>query len=450
MRNLRTAPIVAISLAVLLLVGIATTAITLRTVSDLRSSILAAADAQERVKDHLMDLRSQIYVSSILLRDCLLDEPSKLPGYRASLAIAKTAALREIENLRMLELADKKGTLPLLIAEVNAYWKSVERVLDEAAMPGIQSRFAYVRQSVIPRRQAVVTLAEELADISAGETLARRRQLAESMGNFHNVTTVIRTGVVGLAALIAMFTVRRVVRLERASLAEHERLERAEHDLRDLSKQVLAAQEQERRFLSRELHDHVGQSITALRLAVSNLEAQNRAPTADFSRTVERCRLIVDETMASIRGLAMGLRPAILDDLGLGPAIEWQAREFSRRFDTPVTVTVDRDFGDVPEPQRTGLYRIAQEALTNCARHAKATSVRIHLQCDNGSLRLAIADDGIGMPATGSSRTGFGLVGMQERVRELGGLITFRSQAGAGTEVNVEIPLTGGVRNGGD
>jgi signal transduction histidine kinase len=132
----------------------------------------------------------------------------------------------------------------------------------------------------------------------------------------------------------------------------------------------------------------------------------------------------------------------MLDDLGLAAAIEWHAREFSRRFNIPVSVDIDPGLVDWPEPQRTALYRITQEALTNCVRHAAAKSVRIDLRRSEEYVSLSITDDGIGMQPA-SVRHGFGLLGMEERVREIGGQLIVSSPDQGGTTLKVQLPVAG-------
>jgi signal transduction histidine kinase len=131
----------------------------------------------------------------------------------------------------------------------------------------------------------------------------------------------------------------------------------------------------------------------------------------------------------------------MLDDLGLVPAIEWQARDFSRRAGVPVNVQVDGRLDDLPEAHRTSVFRIVQEALTNCARHAHAQNIHITLHGRDGRLSLEVQDDGVGFGPRDSRGKGLGLIGMEERVGELGGTIEILSQPRQGTLVRVELPV---------
>src|SRR5439155_26430315 len=139
------------------------------------------------------------------------------------------------------------------------------------------------------------------------------------------------------------------------------------------------------------------------------------------------------------------LRPSMLDDSGIVPAVRWQASEQSRRTGTPVELQIEGDFDGMGDERRTCLYRVVQEALTNCARHAEATTIQITMQRKKETVCLSIRDDGVGFDA-GRARAGLGLVGIEERVKELGGSLTVRSWPNRGTLLDAEIPLANGNR----
>jgi signal transduction histidine kinase len=147
------------------------------------------------------------------------------------------------------------------------------------------------------------------------------------------------------------------------------------------------------------------------------------------------------DVVSAIKDVATGLRPAMLDDLGLGPAIRAHAREVSRRTGVPVDVRLDGEVDRVPEPHRTHVFRIVQEALHNCARHARASHVIVSLYGRPNLVSVAVQDDGVGFDATRPTTTGLGLYGMKERVRDLRGRLNVTSTPGAGTLLEVELPL---------
>lgn len=209
--------------------------------------------------------------------------------------------------------------------------------------------------------------------------------------------------------------------------------------MRHLSHGLVSMQEEERRKLSRELHDHVGQMLTALRMAIGRAE---RVDTL-VARTavLADARTQVDELIESVRDLSLGLRPSMLDDFGLSPALEWLARDFQRRADLDVRLTMTGPMTALSDAQRTCIYRVVQEALTNCARHAAASHVDVLVAVEGPSVLVSVKDDGRGMEVARSTN-GLGLVGIAERARELGGTFEIGPGAsGAGTHLRVRLPM---------
>jgi signal transduction histidine kinase len=147
------------------------------------------------------------------------------------------------------------------------------------------------------------------------------------------------------------------------------------------------------------------------------------------------------DAMRAIRDLAMGLRPSMLDDLGLEAALQWQGREFSRHTGVPATVTVEGQLDHLTDPQQTGIYRVVQEALTNCARHAKAKNVIVSIRSEGDQVIVVVQDDGIGFDAKTSVRGGLGLIGIRERVEALDGKLHISSLPNHGTVVQAEVPI---------
>ncbi len=219
---------------------------------------------------------------------------------------------------------------------------------------------------------------------------------------------------------------------------------RAEDELRALSRQLVETQENERRTISRELHDQVGQSLTALGINLNIIQTQisDKAPDLLRSRLDESLSL-VEQTTERIRDVMANLRPPVLDDYGLVAALHWYGEQFARR--TGIAVTVE---GEEPVPRletrvENALFRIAQETLNNAAKHAKATQVTVTIEVDNGTLRMVIADDGVGfdparLPTPGVNR-GWGLLTMRERAEVVGGVFRIESRPGSGTRLIVEV-----------
>ena len=238
---------------------------------------------------------------------------------------------------------------------------------------------------------------------------------------------------------VAVLAVSLTVQLERRYREEHQDALAAKQDLQRLSSRLVAAQEQERQTLSRELHDQVGQALTAIKIDVARAEQALLPEQTDLAERLRRARQGAEETLEIIRRLSMLLRPSMLDDLGLSAALGWYAKQFSASTAIRVTLNDDGSADQLPDAHKTSLYRIVQEALTNCARHAEARAVKIRLGSEEDRYVVIIEDDGKGFVLTHQAR-GIGLIGIEERVAEMGGVLKLISNPGAGTKIHVSIP----------
>ena len=220
-------------------------------------------------------------------------------------------------------------------------------------------------------------------------------------------------------------------------------IERSHRQLSDLYRQMHEVREGERMRIARELHDELAQWLTALKMDVSWFAG--RLPREDdrLQDRVERMKRLVDTTVLSVRRLAQDLRPAMLDDLGVVPAIEHLLHEFSQR--TGIVVGIDASTGDIEfrEPLASAVYRMTQEALTNVARHARATEVRVTIQIKGDELTVSAWDNGVGISAAAlQGGKSLGILGIKERARTLGGGADIRAAPEGGTVVEIRIPVT--------
>lgn len=217
--------------------------------------------------------------------------------------------------------------------------------------------------------------------------------------------------------------------------------------LRQVSMRVVRVQEAERGRISRELHDSIGQSLTALRIQLDLLYDTMTAEASPLASRVAALRDLADRSLQDVRGLSRLLRPQMLDDLGLVPTLRWLFREFRKSADIEVDFA-DNSAGLPIDPDVATLtYRIAQEALTNVAKHARAASVHIRLDVAPTRLVFTIADSGIGFDpraalSSSDGPVGFGLRSMRDRVQLLGGQLTVHSAPGEGTRIEIDVPLS--------
>src|SRR4029077_19760291 len=201
---------------------------------------------------------------------------------------------------------------------------------------------------------------------------------------------------------------------------------------------LVDTEERERRAISRELHDEVGQSLSALLLDVENLTEMS-IDDGVFRKGLQKIKTLAENCVNEVRNMALLLRPSMLDDLGLVPALEWQAREVSKRTGMLVDTVEENVSDNLPEEHKTCVYRIVQEALNNCSKHAYAKHVRVTVRQGPDRLSLTIQDDGKGFDPVRAR--GLGLVGMTERVSQLNGILKVDSIAGRGTFLRVDLPL---------
>ena len=218
-----------------------------------------------------------------------------------------------------------------------------------------------------------------------------------------------------------------------------ERLAYRQQELAALSGRLMSLQEEERRRLSRELHDQVGQSLTAVISYLWLVDRGLDSSAIEAREHLGEARRLAAKTLSEIRELSQLLRPSVLDDWGLGPSLEAHVEAFGRRHEVDTHLSIDGLPERLPPDFETAVYRITQEALTNVARHAKAKRVDVTVHADGARLRLVVADDGVGLGPGADRPAGMGLIGIRERVLALGGVLTLRGDSG--TELQVELPL---------
>lgn len=224
------------------------------------------------------------------------------------------------------------------------------------------------------------------------------------------------------------------------SSAERIELVQARHDLRRLTASVVQARENARLRIARELHDELGQRLSALKLDLASLDpASGRSA---YRERVASMLTMLDDTMTSVRRIIADLRPLMLDDLGLNAAIDWLARESARRMGIDVKVKLGERDPAIDKDASVAVYRMVQEALTNVARHARATEVGIELREVGTELRLVVQDNGVGFDPEALRKTpSFGLFGIRERAYALGGTMESGSRPGGGARLCVRLPL---------
>ena len=380
------------------------------------------------VEANLRRLRSDVNLSGIFVRDYLLDVArERAPEYREQIAEFRRTNMATLAELKALIKHDDQ--IESLESKLDDYWATFEPLFDWTPAEKIMRSAGFLRREVVPRREAALTIAREIEELNNANLVTQRDEVARRHAAFRDDLHRLLWQTVLLGLGVAVVVMLRLRVLERRS-------EEAEQQMRELSQQLVNLQEEERKNLSRELHDHVAQVLTGLRMELGRIERMS----AGSGPAVAECKKLVDDMFRTVRNLALGLRPSMLDDFGLQAALEWHVRDFMGRCAINVELQMDGDFDTLPDKHRTCVYRVVQEALTNCVRHAQATNIAIGVSAEEGRLRVSVSDDGVGLDFE-HRRKGLGLRGIEERVKELQGTMGIRRNAAGGTTLEVCLPL---------
>ena len=385
----------------------------------------------------LEQVRAGLYESGNIVHDYILTESDPhaqkmLQTEFQSIHNKTTAALKAcIQSLP----TGKKKPFQHLAAELENYWSTIGP-LDTTEKKEMGN--SVLRRDVLSQQAKILAIAKEVSAVNENEQKEAERRIAEVFAQFRRRLLMVAAIAFIFGLILATATILYAGRLEK-SLEEkyHESLQ-AQHELKELSKRLVDTEERERRAISRELHDEVGQSLSALLVDVENLTRMS-GKGGIFQPGLENIRTLAENCVNEVRNMALLLRPSMLDDLGLVAALEWQAREVSKRTGMLVEMVEENVSDNLPEEHRTCVYRIVQEALNNCSKHAYAKNVRVIVRQEPDYLRVSIEDDGKGFDP-GRVR-GLGLVGMNERVSQLGGVLKVDSDRVRGTHLQVDLPL---------
>jgi signal transduction histidine kinase len=430
----RRSILLAVGLAALLLV-IGTSAFAVWwSAKNSQERVAALQNAHMQAGVALASIRANVYLNAILTRDYLLDQDTT--HAQQYFDQFRTIQANTEESFRTLEASglddEQESALKHLRDELATYWDPTEVVLDWSPEEKRAQRTEMLRQRV-RRRQEIFALAEQVERLVTANFVRERQRITTADREFRT-SIGWTTGLALLLGLgIAGGTLVRMLSLERQS-------QMAEAELRLLSGQIRTAQEQERKYLSRELHDQVGQMLTGLRMELASIARIHADSESEISSRIARAKGTVEQTLRVVRNIAMLLRPSMLDDLGLEPALSWLLKEAARSTGFEVHADIDPAADKLPDVHRTCIYRVVQEALTNASRHSGAQKVEVALRRDRGVVMGMIVDDGCGFERSAQRGRGLGLLGIEERVRELGGTIRIESSRGDGTYIEFRLP----------
>jgi signal transduction histidine kinase len=421
-----------------------------RRMAELQTRATAIDERYMRGQELLTTVRSQVLVGSVYVRDALLDpDRNNADEYRLKLEEAyQTAdqALRQYEPV--LNLPAERDQVQRLRNDIGDFRTTVLNVLatDSSRWP-IEAR-TLLRRAIMPKREGVIRVTDEVQALNRSGFIQQQNELAavyrltqrrlwESFG----VAVLVS---MGIAVLAFVYVSRLEDRIQRQRLTEGENA----RDLQRLSMKLITAQEEERRVIARELHDEVGQALTAIKMELAVAQRQIQSAGAPGGM-LDDARAISETVLNTVRDMSHLLHPSLLDDLGLAAALDSYLKGFTRRQGVRVDLVTERMTERLQPETEVTAYRIVQEALTNVAKHAQASSCRVYLQRLANTLLVTVEDDGIGFDMTPTDRVDtqhrLGLIGIRERVSRLGGRLLLESAAGKGTRLTVELPVRLGV-----
>ena len=403
---------------------------------------------QERIRQDFVErdrtlerLRSSIYLSGTWIRDFLLDtSETAAAGDKARFLETRGDIEQRLSEYRRLLRPAEKQAFAQLNRELSDYLSTVSVALDWTAEERRKRGYALIQEQVLPRRMMAVGLADRIEQMSQQQLEASSADVSELFASFRLKLLGLLLVTAAAGIVLAGVSLFRLLRLEDEAQFRFQEVLKAREELARLSAELVSAQESERQRISRELHDEIGQILSAIMLALGNLRSALQAGNMDEAlRQVQLVEDMTSRNVSMVRNLSLLLRPTMLDDLGLIPALRWFAREVSRTSPLQVEVAVVECPDDLPEEHRTCVFRVVQEAIRNASRHSGARQARIFVSRQGDRLRVSVQDDGKGFNPRGE--TGLGILGMEERVARLGGKLHVESERGRGTIVWFELPL---------
>ncbi len=416
-------------------------------IDTLRRDAGEVASRYTRAQELLSTVRTQVLVSSVRVRDALLNpDPAALLEYRGQVDASYRVIAMALQDYQPVIGARIEGDpIERLSREVDQFNQSSLSVLSDAEGRSPAAVREVLNRHIAPRREAALAISEEIQTLNRRAFVRQQEDLTE----LHRTAELKSRQQLGAALVVGLgvllITSLYAVRLEATLRDQLKREARISRELQQSAAKVLNAQEEERRSIARELHDEVGQVLTAIRVELD--VAQHAIESAGGSAApLAEAQTITDGALQTVRNLTQLLHPAALDDLGLPAVIDAALRGLSRRHNIRGRLHQVGLPERLPRDVELAAYRIVQEGLTNVARHAQATECQVRLTQMDDRLLVEVEDDGIGFVEDTDRpivARGLGLVSIRERASRLGGTFNILSNPGAGTRLIVTLPEKG-------
>lgn len=416
-RNILGVLLAGFALVILLL--LAAGFVGVRNIHSIQANAATLVEEEQDTSDLIDEIQRERMALSAVFYDLAHDPESVDRDKALSQLKAVNENISEIAN--EAEETPEAALARELRQATEAFSAEARRILSSEKLP------SHLSGDLLRRHRQVVTIVTKLVAANQQKAQAAQQMIDEQSRKLVTQSFVLLGACLLLALLCAVLTVRMTADLFR-------RMEWQTSELSRVSWHMVENQETAARRFSHELHDELGQSLTALKTNLISLRSQEAS-----ERRVEDCVQLVDGAIQNVRELSQLLHPIILDDFGLDAGLRWLAERFTQRTGIEADYASEFD-GRLTEETETHLFRIAQEALTNVARHSAATKVQVRLKADGGYVRLAIGDNGRGFRDGAAGERGLGLIGMRARARSAGGELNLHSHPGEGVSIEVRVP----------
>jgi signal transduction histidine kinase len=415
-----------------------------RRLDDVEQQAADVAARYLRAQELLTTVRTQVLVASIRVRDALLNpDPASIDGYREQIAVNYASLDTALTAyVPVLGSDSEDADMTRLRAEVENFRDTVTSLLAHRVRPSTADVRELLNAHIVPRRESAIRISEEVQALNRAAFLRQQGDLATIHRTAERQSARRLALAMATSAGVLLLVTAYAGRLEHRLRAQLERDAALSRELQEAHARLVKAQEDERRTIARELHDEVGQVLTAVKF---ELGLAQRAICAHGLSPVPliEAQNVTAAAINTVRDLSQLLHPVALDDLGLVAAVDVLLRGLARRQDIQVELTQSGLDERLDPATEVAAYRIVQEALTNVARHAQAGSCRVGLRRWGGKLVVDVVDDGVGFELQGPTAppARLGLLGIRERAVQVGGDLLVTTQPGAGTRLHAELPV---------
>jgi len=392
----------------------------------------------------LATLRRNLWLAGNDVRDFFINTT---PAQAEILGSQLDALRSDNENAldHLARTSTRSDVVPKLRKSLGEFWAVVQPLPRTMLNESNAVQFEFLQREIVPRRGELYAALLDLAAADQQKLQESEREFADARRHAAERLMIMLGFSLLLSFVVARLSVRHAENLERRAERHYAEVEQTKRELQQLSARLLEIEEEGRRRLSRELHDEIGQTLALLQIEISHAQTMLAAQPQAARERLQRARELAERTVQTVRNISVLLRPALLDDLGLVPALQFQLEDFLRRSGIACEF-VERDVADrLPDHVKTCVYRVVQEALHNCEKHSGAKKVRVVVRQLPDCLVAEIEDDGRGfalneqrMP---SKNTGLGLLGIRERAAIAGGSLVIDAAPGHGARIALRIPL---------